>query len=116
MHDKQKAVEETIENWTEYNDRAEKLHQVLHAAEEMLPSDDVEKLSSTQLENQLQKAKVGHRKQSFPMHGDCICDINMNKGEIGSFSLHTSFIYKVPHLLTFYINDMDDCVHTIGIS
>ncbi len=61
VHDKQKAVEETIENWTEYNDQALKLHQLLSAAEEMLPSEDVEKLSSTELENQLQKAKVWQR-------------------------------------------------------
>ena len=56
--DKKNAVEEMVDNWQEYSEQANKLHQILHAAEELLPSEEVEKLATTDLDNQLQQAKV----------------------------------------------------------
>ena len=47
-----------VDNWQEYSEQANKLHQILHAAEELLPSEEVEKLATTDLDNQLQQAKV----------------------------------------------------------
>ena len=45
-----------------YSEQANKLHQILHAAEELLPSDEVEKLATADLDNQLQQAKVSFKK------------------------------------------------------
>ena len=56
--DKKNAVEEMVDNWQEYSEQANKLHQILHAAEELLPNEEVEKLATTDLDNQLQQAKV----------------------------------------------------------
>ena len=58
-------MEETVENWQEYSEQANKLHQILHAAEELLPSDEVEKLATADLDNQLQQAKVNSKNVSL---------------------------------------------------
>ncbi len=62
MQDKQKATEEMVGNWQEYSEQANKMHQILHVAEEMLPSEDVEKIPTTELDPVLQQAKVGFQK------------------------------------------------------
>ena len=49
---------QTVENWQEYSDQANKLHQILHAVEELLPSEEVEKLSTADVDHQLQQARV----------------------------------------------------------